>query len=114
MILGTLILAAGLLAGASLLAAFWNDITSWLKRAIAKVKQVVNAVVLGAKIFMKKTGEAFKEISKHYSKKGVKWQETIVTKEISESEVPDEIKEKVGLSETDITAEYELALQNAG
>lgn len=113
MILSALIAGAVILAGAGIVATFWNDITSWLKKAFQKVKEVVNAVVLGTKIFIKKIGEAFKEISKHYSKKGVKWQETIVTKEISASEVPDEIKAKAGYTETDITKEYELALQNA-
>lgn len=113
MILSALIAGAAIIAGASLLAAFWNDITAWLKRAFQKVKEVVQAVVLGTKIFIKKMGEAFKEISKHYSKKGVKWQETIVTKEISASEVPDEIKAKAGYFETDITEEYELALKSA-
>lgn len=113
MILTTLLFGATVLLGAGLIATFWNNITEWLKKAVQKVKEIVNAVVVGAKIFIKKIGEGFKEISKHYSKKGIKWQETIVTKEISASEVPDEIKQKAGLVETDITSDYELALQNA-
>ena len=114
MILGAIIAGAALIAGTSLLAAFWNDITEWLKRAFIKVREVVQAAVLGTKVFIQRFRQAFKEVSKHYSKKGLKWQETIVTKEISANEVPDEIKQKLAnCSEADITDDYELALENA-
>ena len=111
MILAALITGATILAGVTLIATFWNDITQWLQSAITKVKNIVNAVVYGTKIFIKKIKEGFQEISKHYSKKGVKWQETTVTREVSENEVPDEIKRKASLyDETDITTDYELVL----
>ena len=61
MILSALITGAALIVGVSLLARFWNDITEWLKRAFVKVREIVNTVVLGTKIFIQKFGEAYKE-----------------------------------------------------
>lgn len=113
MILTALLATAGVIAGVSLIARFWNNITEWIKKATQKVIEVVQTAVLGFKVFIKKLAEGFKEISKHYSKNGVKWQETIVTREIPIDEVPDEILEKAGYNETDITDEYEMALRNA-
>lgn len=111
MILTALLFGAAIITGTTLVATFWNDITDWLKKAVDKVKQVVKAVVFGFKVFIKKTGEAFKEISKHYSKKGTQWEETTVTRTIDESEVPPEILEKVKQYETDLTEDYEEALE---
>lgn len=111
MILTTLLLGAGIIAGVGLLAAFWNEITSWLKRAVEKVKEIVSGIHYGVTVFVKKLREGMKEISKHYSKKGTQWEETTVTRTISESEVPDEIKQKARLNEeVEITKELELEL----
>ena len=111
MLLVGLILGAAVIVGA--LAGFWNDIVDWLKRAINKVKEVIQHVVYGTKVFVKKFKEAIKEISKHYSQDEVgRWKETIVTREIPESEVPPEIRAKAAQrnEEVDITKELELQL----
>ncbi len=111
MILMSLILAAVTTAAvAGTVAYFWNEITDWIKLAVAKVKTMVSGVIYGCKVLVKKVSEGFKEISKHYSKKGTQWQETTVTRTVPESEVPDEIRKKVGNIETDITDEYQEAL----
>ena len=113
MILTGLLMGAALLVGVSLLTAFWNDITDWLKRAAQKVKDVVGVFAIGFTVFVKKMREGLKEISKHYTKKGTQWEETVVTKEISEDQVPPEIRAKANsMYETDITKDYELALTN--
>lgn len=104
MILTTLLTVAVIATGIGLLATFWNDMVSWLKRAVAKVKEIVGIASYGFTVFVRKIREGLKEISKHYSKKQNKWQETIVTKEIDESEVPDEIRAKASMSyDTEIT-----------
>ena len=113
MILSTIILAATVVAGASLISKYWNSIIGWLKRAINKVKEIIGAVVYGTKVFIKKMKEAIKEISKHYSQDEIgRWKETIVTREIPESEVPPEIRAKAMQmnNEVDITEELELQL----
>lgn len=113
MLLVGLILGATIIAGSGILVGFWNDMVDWLKRAINKVKEVIQHVVFGTKVFVKKIKEAIKEISKHYSKDEVgRWKETIVTREIPESEVPPEIIAKAAQmnQEVDITEELELQL----
>ncbi len=108
-----LIVGAAIIAGVGLLARFWNDITSWLKKAINKVAQVTGAISYGVTVFVRKISEGLKEISNHYTKKQNQWEETIVTKTIPENEVPKEIREKASTSyDTDITAEYELQLSH--
>lgn len=112
MILTTLLLGAGLLLGGSLLTQFWNDIINWLQRAVEKVADVISGVVYGCTIFIKKFLEGAQEISKHYSKTNDgKWEETIVTKQISEDQVPEEIRRKaIYNQEVDFTKELELKL----
>ena len=76
-----------------------------------KVQQLVEGIVYGCKVFVKKLQEGVKEISRHYSKVDQHWQETTVTKIISESEVPPEILARAKASEElDITDELEMQL----
>lgn len=111
MILTTLLVTAGVIVGVGLLATFWNDIVGWLKRAVQKVKEIVGFATYGFTVFIRKLREGLKEISKHYSKVQNKWQETIVTRQIDESEVPEEIRRKASMScDTEITEELEMQL----
>ena len=58
--------------------------------------------------------EGVKEISRHYSKVGQQWEETTVTRVVSESEVPSEILERARANEElDITDELEMQLESA-
>lgn len=111
MILTALIVGCAI---AGLLAAFWKDLVGFLQKAIDKVKQVVSGILYGSKVFIKKLGEAVKEISRHYSKVDGHWQETTVTRQISASEVPKDILERAGYgTELDITDELEMQLESA-
>lgn len=112
MILTSIILGAVLTAGVvGIVATFWNDIISFLQNALYKVKQIVEGIVYGCKVFVKKLSEGVREISRHYSKVNGHWQETTVTKTISEREVPPEILERAKIEEElDITDELELQL----
>lgn len=105
--IGSFLLGAAILAvGVGLLAKFWDSITLWLQRAAKAVKNAISGVVYGCTVFVRKLREGLKEISKHYSKKGTKWEETTVTRQISESEVPEEIRNRASYSQdTDITDE---------
>ncbi|MDU2688968.1 hypothetical protein QJR60_11420 [Paraclostridium sordellii] len=113
MILTSIILGTAFILGTGLIVAYWNNLLDWVKRAIHKVKEVINQVVYGSKVFIKKMEEAIKEISKHYSQDELgRWKETIVSREIPASEVPAEIREKAVYmnQEVDITNELELKL----
>ena len=114
MILTTLLWGAAIIAGVGIVAAFWNDLVSFLKKAVEKVRQVVAGIVYGSKVFLKKLSEGVKEISRHYSKVDQHWEETTVTKIVSESDVPAEILARAnGYQELDITDELEMQLTSA-
>lgn len=112
MILTSLLIGAALIAGGTLIASFWNEIVDWLKRAVVKVKQMIRMAVYGTKVFIRKMAEAIKEISKHYSQdQQGRWHETVVTREVDESQVPPEIRAMAASGrETDITQKLELQL----
>lgn len=114
MILTGLLWGAAIIAGIGIVAAFWNDLVDFLKKAVQKVQQIVAGIVYGARVFIQKLYEGVKEISRHYSKVDGHWQETTVTKTIPESKVPKEILQRAnGYSELDITDELEMQLENA-
>lgn len=94
-----------------LLATFWDEIVDWLKKAVEAVKKVIKGILYGAKVLIKKTGESFKEIANYYSKSGTQWTVTTQTREVSEYDVPDDIRRRAESSnEVDITDELEMKL----
>lgn len=111
MILSALITGAALLVGTSLIVKFWNSILSWIKRVYDKLESVIQGVVQGTKIFFKKMREAAKEISKNYAKVGTKWQETIVEKNISTSEIPEEYLNRMHSNDVEYEFTDELEMQ---
>lgn len=117
MIFTTLLLGAALIAGVGIVAAFWNDLVSFLKKAVEKVQALVAGIVYGTKVFLRKIGEAIKEISRSYSKVGDHWQETVITREIPASKVPEDILARADAmgygQEMDITDELEMKLESA-
>ena len=106
-----------LLLGAAIVgivAAFWKDLVEFLRKAVQKVQQIITGIVYGCRVFIKKLREGVKEISRHYSKVDQHWEETTVTRVVSESDVPPEILERARASEElDITNELELQLESA-
>lgn len=109
-----LLLGAAVGVGA-VLATFWDEIVDWLKKTIVKVQEAIRRAIIGFTVFLKKVNHFIKEISKHYSKNEQgRWQETIVTKEVNENDVPPEIRAKLekipSSSELDISSEMQLKL----
>lgn len=111
MILSWLITSAVLMAGTSLVVKFWNTIVSWLKRVYDKLRDIIQGVIQGTKIFFKKMQEAAKEISKNYAKVGTKWQETIVEKNISANEIPEEYLNRMSSNNVEYEFTKELEMQ---
>jgi len=105
------LLIGGAIIGAGVIATYWNNIKDWIARAAKRVSEIITGVVYGVKLFAKKLGEFYQEISKHYSQdKQGNWEETIVTRKIPESEIPQDILDMANNSETDITHKMELEL----
>lgn len=98
------------------LALFWEEIRDFLKKTIDLVKKTVSGILYGTKVFVKKIGQAVKEIYDHYSKSGEKWIKTTYTREVPASEVPNDILEKAGQAArrnevADITDRVEMELK---
>jgi gas vesicle protein len=98
-----------------LVVSFWQDIKSWLGRVLTKVVEIAKQAVVGFKVFLKKINETIQQISKMYSRdaKGV-WSEHISTTQISENDVPAEIRAKVKNNKSEIDISNELTLQLEG
>lgn len=110
MILFTLLVAAAAIT----LIAFWDDIKVWLTKTIEKIKKGLKNIFIGGKIFIKKMKEAYEEIARFYEQdKQGNWYETTHTKQVSEMEVPEEIRKKAKVfnKEVDITSELERELK---
>lgn len=107
-----LALSAALITG---LLVFWRKIVEWIKKAAAKIKQVLGIAVDGVKTFVAKTAEGLKNISKHYYKnqQTKEWEEVVYKKSVDESEVPADILAKVRKTpaNTEVSTTEELKLE---
>lgn len=116
MVSTALIMGAGLIIGIGIAAVFWNNMISYLKRAISKIEEVIRASVAGVQAFLRKSTDGIMQTTKAYSQniETKKWRETIVHKTIKEQEVPTEMKKRMRLNEEfNITPELENALKSA-
>lgn len=63
-----LLIAGGLLVTGGIIAAFWDDICKWIGKAAQAVKKIVNGIVHGVKVYIKKVAnDIYQELSKFYS-----------------------------------------------
>ena len=122
--IGTVLLIGGLLAaGGALLAAFWDELVDFIKRAVRALKALINTAVKYTKVFLKKIGRTVVQIvrcyyRKHYKILGLEvpspWMTAKTeTRNIDISEVPDDIRKRVEKrenAEVDITKDLEMQL----
>lgn len=100
-----------------LVVAYWDEIISWLKDFIPRVKaafeELKGNILHASAIFVKRVRDAVVHIAhKTFYKENRQWMEKTTTREISEDELPPAIKRKLsGYSESDITPEMEEELQ---
>lgn len=110
-----ILLLGGLLVGAAVAVTFWDQIKKYLSLALEKVKKVIRAAVIGVAAYVQTSDwrEGIKAAYKFYSKnENGKWQESVVTKEISVDDLPPHIRKKLEATENpvDITDSLELEL----
>lgn len=94
---------------------FWKKLVEWIKETLSELSNKVNGTIWGVSAQIQKVKKIFKdfcaEITVYYSKIGTTWNETTVTKVISEEEVPEDILRRAKANEKiDITKDMELAL----
>lgn len=99
----------------TLLDVFYDEFAKWLKTLPKLLDKVIDGILVGCKTFINIQKNRFglpTEISKNYSKVGDQWEVTTATREISDNEVPDEIRNRNSESGViDITDELELAIK---
>jgi hypothetical protein len=96
----------------AIISMFWDSMTNWIRYAVSKVQQLIKKAIIGFTVFVQKVRGLVKEISKHYSQnKNGRWEQTIVTREIDESEIPEEILAKVKRTTAEVDITHELQLQ---
>lgn len=98
--------------------AFWDEIVSWLRDFIPKVKAAFREfkrnVLHAAAMFVQQVGAAAADIKhKVFYKENNQWMEQTTTRQIDKSELPPSIKRKLGFAEEEITEEMENELQMA-
>ncbi len=106
--------AVGALVGGAIIAAFWKEIVGWIKKVVDKLPPSVRQNLQGAMAFVEKVAGALKNIMNYYSfnEETQKWTETVVSREVDESSIPEHIREKVKLSaKVDITDELQEKLE---
>ena len=104
--LTTLLLGAVIVG---IVAAFWDELLDFVKKGLKKVKRTVELL----KVFVQKVQNGVKEIARYYARVGQNWEETTITRTISEDELPEEIRNKKSYKknkETEITEELENML----
>ncbi len=114
-----LIIGAGIIAGiAALVAAYWNKIVSFIKKAVEKIENKLgnNSKIYGVCTALKKLGNKFQNRIKNYrkDKEKDKWIETIVTYEENAVDIPEEYRNYAeNVDEYDTTALLEQQLLEA-
>lgn len=109
-----LLLGAALIGGAVVLAVFWKDIAAWVSRVWEKLPASVKENLQGAKAFVQKLDATFKNVMNYYSydQKTQKWTETVVSKEVDQSQIPADILKKFkAKSKIDITDDVQEKLE---
>lgn len=108
-LLGGVALAAGIA-----IAIYWKEIGAWLKRIWDKLPASVKQNLKGAVALAKRIGNTFKNIMKYYAydSNTNKWSETVVTKEVNESDIPKHIRERLhSTEEVDISTDLQEKLE---
>ena len=103
-------LAAAVVVGAIACFSFWDTIRNWILNIADKVRAKIQKVVYGVKLFAARIDGKLRKISKNYVRTGTEWEEIVVTKEITENEVPDFILALEDGREIEITEELENTL----
>lgn len=109
-----ILLGAALAGGAIVLAVFWKEIVSWVKRVMDRLPDSVKKNLEGVTAFVEKLKGVVKNIMNYYSydQKTEKWTETVVSREVDPSQIPKNIREQMERrSKVDISDEFQEKLE---
>lgn len=98
------------------LAIFWKEIKAWIDRIYQKLPPSVQENLKGLMAFVERIDATFKNLMVFYSYREdtQKWTETIVSREVDPSTIPDSIRKRVAQTfKVDITDDLEKELKLA-
>ena len=99
----------------------WASIIERLKFVMQKfsekmVQLLPNSVLRGSTVWIRRLTDKVQKLTKAYTQNQItqQWEETVITENITEDEVPEEIVQKYGneIGEFEISRELELQLDN--
>lgn len=105
-------------AALGIISLYWRSIVEWIQRVWRKVQERVASAVEGVRTFIVKTANGYKNCTKYYSRNKItnEWQETVILKEVDESEIPFSIRRSIVNRpiniEVETTNEFAKVLQN--
>ena len=93
---------------------FWKDTAQFLKRAEQMAQICGDGTLYGSKVFLTKTHNGIKVISRHYFKVDEHWEETVISNNIPKRYVPYAIAIRISPDEElDVTDELETKMANS-
>lgn len=105
---------AGVALVTSLLDEFYNEFAKWLKTVPRIVEKAVDGILIGVKAFIDTAKQRLtgfgKEISHNYSLNGEQWLVTTISRDVHETEIPEEITLRANGRELELTDELELVM----
>lgn len=111
-----ILLGAALFAGAVVVSAFWDSIKNFLEASVKHVRQVIKATIVGLTAYIKTqnivagVAAGLQALNKFYSKnEDQQWEETVTTRTISASEVPEHIRRKLEATQKPVDISEDIA-----
>ncbi|MCI7124764.1 MAG: hypothetical protein MR935_00965 [Agathobaculum sp.] len=97
----------------------WSRLITQLQRVMEKFAEKMleilpNSVLMGSTVWIRRLTDKVQKLTKNYTQNKItqQWEETVVTENITEDDIPEEIKNKYGveIGEFEISQELELQL----
>lgn len=97
----------------------WSRLITQLQRVMEKFAEKMleilpNSVLRGSTVWIRRLTDKVQKLTKNYTQNRItqQWEETVVTENITEDDIPEEIKNKYGveIGEFEISQELELQL----
>lgn len=97
----------------------WSRLITQLQRVMEKFAEKMleilpNSVLRGSTVWIRRLTDKVQKLTKNYTQNKItqQWEETVVTENITEDDIPEEIKNKYGveIGEFEISQELELQL----
>ena len=111
----TILIGLGAIAAGMVVLAHWDEVVGWLKDFVSTLAQLFITVAKGifhaAAVFAKIMQEGVAAIMhKLYYTENGQFMERVTTRTVPENEVPDWVKEKLSMQETNMSKEFEQKL----